>query len=78
MTKMSCVLPTLLAHLRCCPGTEREVTNIVQQRSKNTVPIKEHSRLKRMDLKQRQTFKHSFLAQNFITYCTCILIKMIL
>lgn len=49
---ISCVLPTLLAHFRCWPGTESEVTNMVQHRSRNTVPIKEHSRLKRMDLEQ--------------------------
>ncbi|TNN56148.1 hypothetical protein EYF80_033613 [Liparis tanakae] len=44
----------------CCPGTESEVTNMVQQRSRNTVPNREHSRLKMMDLKQRHAFtKHS-------------------
>lgn len=53
--RISFALPTLLAHFRCCPGTESEVANMVQQRSKNTVPIKEHSRLKRMDLKHRRT-----------------------
>lgn len=49
------VFLTLLAHFRCWPGTEREVTNIVQQRSRNTVPIKEHNRLNRMDLEHIQT-----------------------
>ncbi|TNN82428.1 hypothetical protein EYF80_007263 [Liparis tanakae] len=34
----------------CCPGTDREVTNMVMQRSMNTVPIRLHMRRKRMDL----------------------------
>lgn len=47
---MRCV--TFPEHCRCCPGTDREVTNMVTQRSMNTVPIRLHMRLKRMDLSQ--------------------------
>lgn len=45
--------PTLTfpEHCRCCPGTESEVTNMVMQRSMNTVPIRLHIRRKRMDLR---------------------------
>lgn len=42
--------PTFPEHCRCCPGTDREVTNMVTQRSMNTVPIRLHIRRKRMDL----------------------------
>lgn len=43
--------PTFPEHCRCCPGTDREVTNMVTQRSMNTVPIRLHIRRKRMDLR---------------------------
>lgn len=41
---------TFPEHCRCCPGTDREVTNMVIQRSMNTVPMRLHIRRKRMDL----------------------------
>lgn len=41
---------TFPEHCRCCPGTDSEVTNMVMQRSMNTVPIRLHKRRKRMDL----------------------------
>ena len=41
---------TFPEHCRCCPGTDREVTNMVIQRSMNTVPIRLHMRRNRMDL----------------------------
>lgn len=42
--------PTFPEHCRCCPGTDREVTNMVTQRSMKTVPIRLHIRRRRMDL----------------------------
>ena len=45
---------TLLAHFRCCPGTEREVTNMVKHRSRNTVPIREQRRRNKMDLRHME------------------------
>lgn len=47
---MTCA--TFPEHCRCCPGTDREVTNMVIQRSMNTVPIRLHKRLNRMDLRK--------------------------
>lgn len=44
------VLATFPEHCRCCPGTDREVTNMVMQRSMNTVPMRLHIRRNRMDL----------------------------
>lgn len=46
---------TFPEHCRCCPGTDSEVTNMVMQRSINTVPIRLHKRRKRMDLRGGNT-----------------------
>lgn len=43
--------PTFPEHCRCCPGTDSEVTNMVTQRSMNTVPIRLHIRRRRTDLR---------------------------
>lgn len=45
---------TFPEHCKCWPGTDREVTNIVIQRSKNTVPIRLHNRRRRIDLEIRR------------------------
>ena len=42
--------PTFPEHCRCCPGTDREVTNMVTHLSMNTVPMRLQSRRSRMDL----------------------------
>lgn len=41
---------TFPVHCKCWPGTESEVTNIVTQRSKNTVPMRLHSLRRSIDL----------------------------
>lgn len=53
---------TFPEHCRCCPGTDREVTNMVMQRSMNTVPMRLHSRRSRMDLKQSKHYTHINIA----------------
>lgn len=50
MRKREKTCVTFPEHCRCCPGTDREVTNMVIQRSMNTVPMRLHIRRKRMDL----------------------------
>lgn len=45
---------TFPEHCKCCPGTDREVTNMVIQRSMNTVPMRLHMRRKRMDLQVKR------------------------
>ncbi len=62
---------TFPEHCRCCPGTDRDVTNMVTQRSMNTVPIRLHMRRKRMDL---QVIKNSESTGSVSTF-TCTLVS---